>query len=94
MDPSHQDASAGRRQTVQTSPTDASNNARDSTAGQPGDGFGESYQSTETVRHRPEPGAGYGMCYSLHLDLCWDGTVSPIFSHFLFYSLRQVVECC
>ncbi|KAG6060127.1 hypothetical protein E4U30_005339 [Claviceps sp. LM220 group G6] len=60
MDPSHQDASAGRRQTVQTSPTDASNNARDSTAGQPGDGFGESYQSTETVRHRPEPGAGYG----------------------------------
>ncbi|KAG6004994.1 hypothetical protein E4U21_000566 [Claviceps maximensis] len=60
MDPSHQDgASAGRRSTVHTSPTDASQNARDSSAGQPGDGFGESYQSTDTVRHRPE-GAGYG----------------------------------
>ncbi|KAG5978484.1 hypothetical protein E4U55_006162 [Claviceps digitariae] len=60
MDPSQQDAaSAGRRSTLLTSPTDASHNARDSTAGQSGDGFGESFQSTDTVRHRPE-GAGYG----------------------------------
>ncbi|KAG5915310.1 hypothetical protein E4U42_008117 [Claviceps africana] len=60
MDPSHQDgSSAGRRSTLLTSPTDASHNDRDSTADQPGDGFGESFQSTDTVRHRPE-GAGYG----------------------------------
>ncbi|KAG6038611.1 hypothetical protein E4U41_003981, partial [Claviceps citrina] len=60
MDPSPQDAaSAGRRSTPLASPTDASHNAGDSTAGQPGEGFGESFQSTDTVRHRPE-GAGYG----------------------------------
>lgn len=60
MESSHQDgASARRRSTIQTSPTDASHNTGDSAAGQPGDDFGESYQSTDTVRHRPE-GAGYG----------------------------------
>ncbi|KID96700.1 calcium permease, partial [Metarhizium majus ARSEF 297] len=58
--PSKDGASSGRRQTPHTSPTDTRRNTDDNTtASRPGDGFGESYQSTETVRHRPE-GAGYG----------------------------------
>ncbi|QUC21873.1 uncharacterized protein UV8b_06114 [Ustilaginoidea virens] len=52
-------APIGRRSTAITSPTDASHNSRDASTSRPGDGLGESYQSTDTVRHRPE-GAGYG----------------------------------
>lgn len=56
----HGGASASRRSTAQPSPTDASQEFREAAAARSGDGFGESYQSTDTVRHRPE-GAGYGM---------------------------------
>ncbi|KHN94802.1 calcium permease [Metarhizium album ARSEF 1941] len=58
--PSKDGASSARRQTSLISPTDAGRNTVDSTTTtRPGDGLRESYQSTDTVRHRPE-GAGYG----------------------------------
>lgn len=60
--------SSGRRPTSLTYAGCCQSTQDDTTASRPDDGFGESYQSTDTVRHRPEV-AGYGACSILVFDL-------------------------
>lgn len=69
MDQPHQnrpdDASeASRRSSVAPSPTDVRSASRyESITGRDDDdGFSESYQSTDTVRRRPDATVNYGMC--------------------------------
>ena len=67
MDPSNKEGMpAGRRTTPAsgvTSPTDTTRSSRfDGATARDGEGYGESFQSTDTVRHRPE-GAGYGTAF-------------------------------
>lgn len=69
MDPAYQlppddSSQPSRRSSVGPSPTEARSASRyESITGRDDEPFSESYQSTDTVRRRPDATTAYGMCY-------------------------------